>query len=81
MAWGGEMFVQGQDSVMKELIRRFPTYDFFWINDIFSDEEDKNEEGEEQAEDNPTNRVFMDIVIENNIIETQEEEYEDVPPM
>lgn len=40
VAWGEEMFIQGQDYVKNELIRQFPTEEFSWTDDIFLDEED-----------------------------------------
>lgn len=81
VARGREIFVQVQDSLKKELTRRFPAEDFSWIDDIFPDEEG---EGEEQAEENPTNWVFIDAVIDienTNVIQTREAKPEDVPPM
>lgn len=80
MAWDGEIFIKGQDSMKKELIRHFSTEDFSWIDNIFLDEEDEDGEGEEQAEEYPTNRVSTNTVIENNIIEIREES-ENVPPI
>lgn len=41
------MFVQGQDSMKKELVKRFPSEDFYWIDYIFPEEEgDEIKEGE-----------------------------------
>lgn len=37
------MFIEGQSSVKKELVKRFPTKNFAWIYDIFSEEEDEDE--------------------------------------
>lgn len=67
------MFVQGQDSVDKELTRRFPAEEFSWINDNFPNEEEDEEEGEEQTKDNLINWISADNVIDvknTNVIET-----------
>lgn len=46
------MFVDGQDSVKKELIKRFSTEDFSWFDDIFLEEEEEDEQ-EEDTKDIP----------------------------
>lgn len=38
VAQGGEMFIQGQGSIKKELLKYFPSEDFSWIDNIFSEE-------------------------------------------
>lgn len=78
------MFFQGQDSIKKEFTRQFLGEDFSWIDNKFPDEEDKDEEGKEQTEDNPTDWVSADNVIDvenTKVIETQEKESENDPPM
>lgn len=47
-------------------MKKFPSEDFTWIDDIFPKEEgDEGEQDEEgQAEENPTNRVSTDNVID-----------------
>lgn len=57
------------------MLKRFPSKDFSWIDDIFPDEEEEGEteEGERQVEDNPIDRVSLDNVIDIkniNVIET-----------
>lgn len=44
VARDGEMFVKGEDSVKKELIKCFATENFFWISDIFPKEEEEQDE-------------------------------------
>lgn len=76
------MFIEGQDSAKKELLKCFPTEYFSQIDDIFpEEEEDEDEQEERQSEDNPPNRASIDNVIEidENITEAQEEATEDVP--
>lgn len=82
MAWGREMFVEGQDSVKKELFKCFSTEDFSQTDDIFPEEEQDDEQDEGQNKDNPLNRISRDDVIDENVTEAQEEETEDIhPPM
>lgn len=65
----GEMFGKGQDSIKKEFVKMFPSEVFTWINDIFPKEEgDEMEEGEGQAEGIPHDRVFIDNVIDVEIL-------------
>lgn len=42
------MFVEVQDSVKKELLMRFTTKDFSWINNIFPEKEEDEEEQKER---------------------------------
>lgn len=75
------MFIEGQDSIKKELVKHFPIENFAWIDDNFLEEEEDEQE-EEQTEDNTTDQVSTEntIDIENiNVIEAREEETEDVP--
>lgn len=61
------MFIQGQDLVKKELVKRFPIEDFVWINDIFPEEEDKDEDGQDEerlTEDHPSNTVSNIIIVD-----------------
>lgn len=44
VARGEEMLIEGQDSVKKELIKRFPTEDFSKIDNIFSKEKENEDE-------------------------------------
>lgn len=75
LAWGGEIFVEGQDLVKKELVKWFPSEEFSKTDNIFLEEEGDNDEQdeEEQVEDNPTDWVSTDNVIDvenTDIIET-----------
>lgn len=75
------MFIEGQDSVKKEMIKHFSTEDFAWIDDIFLEEEGEYEQEEERIED--IDRVFVEnaIGVENmNVTETREEETANIPP-
>lgn len=85
VARGGEIFVQGQDSVKRELAKRFPAKDFSWIDDIFSDEKDveENENGQDKErtiEDNSPDPASIVIAIDESIAEAREEATDDVPP-
>lgn len=53
VAQGGEIFVVGQNSVKKELVKSFPIENFAWIDNIFLEEEEDKQEG--QTEDNHLN--------------------------
>lgn len=81
-----EIFVKGQDLIKNELVKRFPTEDFTWINDSFAKEdedEDENEDGqndERPTEDNPSNPAFNIIVVDKSVIEAWEEAINYVPP-
>lgn len=81
----GEMFVEGQDSIKKEVVKKFPSKNFTWIDDIFLEEGDEGEQEEEgQAKENPTSRVSVDNVIDienNDVVETREKGFEDLPAM
>lgn len=44
VAWGGQIFVKGQDFMKKELIKLFPIEDFSWIDNIFPKEEDEDQD-------------------------------------
>lgn len=87
VAWGREMFVQEQDSIKTELIRRFPTEDFSWIENIFLNEEDWDKDGWEEEgviEDNPPDQA-PSIIANNEIAsevasEVWEEAINDIPP-
>lgn len=74
------MFVEGQDSVKKELVKRFPIEDFSWIDDIFPKEEEEDEQEERQSGDNPSTQASIDGVTEinKNKIEGREKATEDV---
>lgn len=45
MARVGEIFIEGQDSV-KELVKCLPTEEFVWIDDIFLEKEEDEQEKE-----------------------------------
>lgn len=51
MVRGREMFVEGQDSMKKELIKRFLTENFSWIDDIFTEDDNEEQEAKERQED------------------------------
>lgn len=57
------MFVQGQYFIKKELIKRFSAEDFSWIDDIFPEEEEDEEE-EGLTKDNPTDRISTENIID-----------------
>lgn len=74
VAQGGEMFIQGQDSVRKELVKWFPSEDFSWINDIFPEEEDAIENMEGRVEGTPNDWISTDNImdVENtDVMETR----------
>lgn len=56
------MLIEGQDLV-KELVKRFSTEEFAWIDDIFLEEEEDEHE-EEQIEDNPADWISAENVID-----------------
>lgn len=65
VARGGDMFIEGQDSMKEELIKHFLIEDFSWIDDILPKEDDKKEqEGEEGRKDE--NNPFSPTSTENN---------------
>lgn len=75
VARDGEMFLQGQDFVKKEFAKRFPAKKFSWIDDIFLDKEDENENGQDEdrtIEDNPPVPTSTVIVIDKSVIEVRE---------
>lgn len=79
MAQGGEMFVEGQDSVKKELVKRFSSENFAWIDDILPEEEEGEDEQEEERIDD-IDRVPAENVIDignADVIET----HEVIPPL
>lgn len=77
------MFIQDQDSVKKELVKRFASKVFSQIDDIFSEEEDDVKEEEGCVEKTPNDRVSTHNIIDvknSDIIETRVEEFENIPP-
>lgn len=46
VALGGEMLIEDQDLVKKELLKHFPTEEFSQIDDIFPKEEEEDEQEE-----------------------------------
>lgn len=84
MARGREILVEGQDSIKKELVKRFPFEDFTWIDDIFpKEDEDEDEDGQNEErtiKDNPPDSASTIIAIDEHVIETWEEAIDDVPP-
>lgn len=80
------MLIEGQNSVKKELVKRFPSEDFTYIDDIFPEQEGHEDEQEEerQSKDNPIDQVSIDNVVDvenTDVMETREEESEDPPLM
>lgn len=83
VAQGGEMFLEDQDSVKKELIKRYPLEDFSGIDDILLEED---EDEDRQDKERPTEENYSDpasdenvIAVDDTIIEDQEEATENVP--
>lgn len=73
------MFVEGQDSVKKELVKRFSSENFAWIDDILPEEEEGEDEQEEERIDD-IDRVPAENVIDignADVIET----HEVIPPL
>lgn len=83
MVRGGEMFVQGQDSIKKELAKHFSVEEFSWIDDMFLNEKDEDKDGQDKEriiEDNPPDPASIVIEIPEPITEAREEATDDVPP-
>lgn len=78
------MFIEGQDSFKKELVKNFLAEDFAWIDDIFpKEEDDEDEDGQDEerpTEDNPSDPASNVITIDENVTEVWEEATDDVPP-
>lgn len=84
MAHRGEMFVEGQNSVKKELIKRFSMEDFSQIDMLPEEGEDEGQEEERQEnETNPSDSASSEnniIVIDDNITGAWEEHTKENPP-
>lgn len=76
------MLFEGQDSVKKELIKRYPLKDFSWINDILPKEEEEEEQVEERQNSNHSfdSTLTEDVIIVENVIGAQEGVSEEDPP-
>lgn len=75
------MFIEGQDSIKKELAKRFPTKDFVQIDNIFHEEEEEDKQEEVHIKGNLTDGVSTEnIDIDENVTEAREEETEDISP-
>lgn len=66
------MFVEGQESVKRELVKRFPSKDFSWIDDILLEEKEDEDEHEEERIDDIDRAPAKNIIdVGNaNVIET-----------
>lgn len=69
MAWGGEIFIEGQDFIKKELIKRYLLEDFSWIDDILPKEEKEEERQNDTHPSDPTSNE--DVIIVGNVIGAQ----------
>lgn len=77
------MFVQRQDSIKKELVKHFSAEDFYWIDEIFSDEEneDDNRQDEKRTiEDNLPYLASTAAAIDEHVIKVREEKTDNDPP-
>lgn len=78
-----EIFIQGQDFVKRALAKRFPAEDFSQIDDIFPDEKNEDENGQDEErtiEENAPDPASIVIAIDEPVIEDREETIDDVPP-
>lgn len=82
MAHSGEMCIEGQDFVKKELTKHFLIEDFSQIDKIFHDDDDKQKEEERQEDENNPSSLTSTrnhVNIDDGVGETREEEIEENP--
>lgn len=72
------MFVEGQSSVKNELIKRYPSKDFFYIDE----EEDEEEQEEDRQNDTHSSGLTFteNVIIIDNVIGAREGVSEEDPP-